>query len=91
MIVRAVDQETANAGGAHFGEGDFLAGWLRHGPMMPPIKRTVKPLEVGPSPPGHTRYAARSGKHWRDSLVKLDVDGAGSRVLMAFNKFAETQ
>jgi hypothetical protein len=24
FIVRAIDQETANASGAHFGEGDFL-------------------------------------------------------------------
>jgi hypothetical protein len=59
--------------------------------MMPPIKRTVKPLEVGPSPPGRTRYAARSGGHWRNSLVKLDVGAAGSRVLDALNKLPETQ
>jgi hypothetical protein len=59
--------------------------------MMPPIKRTVKPLEVGPSPRGHTRYAARSGKHRRNSPVKLDVDAAGSRVLDALNKRTETQ
>jgi hypothetical protein len=59
--------------------------------MMPPITRRVKPLEVATSPPGHTRYAARSGKHRRNSLVKLDVDVAGSRVLNALNKRAETQ
>ena len=30
--IRAIDQETPDAGGAHFGEGDFLADGLWHGP-----------------------------------------------------------
>lgn len=30
MIIGAVDQEAANASGAHFGEGDFLAGKSGH-------------------------------------------------------------
>ena len=51
----------------------------------------VKPLELGPSPRGHTRYAVRSGKHRRNSLAKLDVDAAGSRVLDALNQLAKTQ
>src|ERR1700726_678539 len=37
-VVRATDQETANARGAHLSEGDFLlAGEGRHAPMIPPI------------------------------------------------------
>jgi hypothetical protein len=32
-----MDQQAANASGAHLGEGDFLAGELRHVPMIPPI------------------------------------------------------
>jgi hypothetical protein len=45
--VRAIDQQTAHPGGAHLGERDFLADWLGHGPMMTPIRRTVKPLDIG--------------------------------------------
>jgi hypothetical protein len=44
MIVAAIDQQAANAASAYLCEGDFLAGCLLHDPMMPPIKRTVKPL-----------------------------------------------
>jgi hypothetical protein len=32
-IIGAIDQETANAGGAHFGEGDLLAGGFGHAPL----------------------------------------------------------
>jgi hypothetical protein len=36
--VRAIDQEAANASGAHLGEGDFLlAGEGGHTHMIPPI------------------------------------------------------
>jgi hypothetical protein len=59
MIVGTVDEQTAHPGGAHLGERDFPANWLGHGPMTTPIGRTVKPLEVGPSPRGHTRRAVR--------------------------------
>jgi hypothetical protein len=31
--IRAMDQQAANSGGAHFSEGDFL----RHALMMPPM------------------------------------------------------
>jgi hypothetical protein len=38
LVVRAIDQETANAKGAHLSEGDvLLAGEGRHAPMIPPI------------------------------------------------------
>jgi hypothetical protein len=30
--IGAVDQQPAHASGAHFSEGDFLAGWLVHYP-----------------------------------------------------------
>jgi len=26
LVIRAIDQQTANAGGAHFSKGDFLTG-----------------------------------------------------------------
>jgi hypothetical protein len=33
LVIRTIDQETANAGRAHFSEGDLLlAGWFGHGP-----------------------------------------------------------
>jgi hypothetical protein len=32
--IRAIDQEAANAGGAHFGEGDLLAGFW-HAVILP--------------------------------------------------------
>jgi len=32
LIIRAIDQETANASGAHFSEGDLLAGGVGHAP-----------------------------------------------------------
>ena len=32
LVIRAIDQETANAGTAHLSEGDLLAGELGHGP-----------------------------------------------------------
>jgi len=38
LVIRAINQEAANAGGAHLGEGDFLlAGQLGHTHMIPPI------------------------------------------------------
>jgi len=34
LVIRAIDQETANASGAHLCEGDFLlAGELGHAPL----------------------------------------------------------
>jgi hypothetical protein len=60
-------------------------------PAWPPVTRTVKPLEAGPSPPGHKRYVVRSGQHRRNSLVELDVAAAGSRVLDVLNKLPEAQ
>jgi hypothetical protein len=51
----------------------------------------AKPLEVGPSPPGHASYAERSGKHRRARFFKFDVDVViTGRVLNALNKRAET-
>jgi hypothetical protein len=33
MIIGAIDQQAANAGGAHLAEGDFLSGEFGHGPL----------------------------------------------------------
>ena len=41
--IRAVDQETANAGGAHFGEGDFLPPCGEHARL----KRGLRPQANG--------------------------------------------
>jgi hypothetical protein len=37
MVVSAIDQKTANTGGAHLSKRDLLAGGFGHGPMIPPI------------------------------------------------------
>jgi hypothetical protein len=46
--IRAIDQETAHAGGAHLGERYFLAV-LYHGPMIAPTELGRKPLDIGAS------------------------------------------
>ena len=57
MIIRAIDQKIANAGGAHLGEGDFLrAGGYGH----PLFKRGLgeqanRSLRNGPRDPSHLR------------------------------------
>jgi hypothetical protein len=53
-IVRAIDQEAAHIGGAHFGQSYFL-GAVEHGPMIAPIGAEVKPLGFGLSPADHTK------------------------------------
>jgi hypothetical protein len=34
LEIGAIDQQAANAGGAHFSQGDLLAGEFRHGPSL---------------------------------------------------------
>ena len=34
LIIRAIDQQAANARGAHFAEGDLLVGWHEHLTML---------------------------------------------------------
>jgi hypothetical protein len=46
MIIRAIDQRTANASSAHFCERDFL-GPVGHTPMITPIAVAAKPLGLG--------------------------------------------
>ena len=48
--IGTVDQQAANASGAHLGEGDLLAARLGHGPMIAPTGPEVKPLRLGHSP-----------------------------------------
>src|ERR1700730_1896474 len=43
LVVRAINQETANASGSHLGEGNFRARGHWHAPMIPPIWPDVKP------------------------------------------------
>ena len=45
LIIRAIDQQAANAGLPHFAEGDFS---LPHPPMIPRIAQGRKPLDIGP-------------------------------------------
>jgi len=46
-IVRAIDQDAADARGAHPAEGDLLLAREGGHPMIPPIDRQGKPLELG--------------------------------------------
>jgi hypothetical protein len=42
-IIRAIDQETANASGAHLGKGDLLAGEWGHAPFKrDQIAKTIR-------------------------------------------------
>ena len=51
LVIRAIDQDAAHAGGAHLGEGDFgRAGRGGHSPMIAPTGLEVKPLDIGPLP-----------------------------------------
>jgi hypothetical protein len=43
-----------DAGGAHLGKGDLLAGHVPAWPMIAPTGLVVKPLDIGPSPAGCT-------------------------------------
>jgi hypothetical protein len=59
MIIRAIDHETAHIGGAHFSEGDFLGPVdFGHSAIIAPAAAGVKPLDIGPSPRGHTMARA---------------------------------
>jgi hypothetical protein len=59
QLVKSIDQEIANAGRAHFSEGDFhWAGCGGHIPMIPPIVPQGKPLRLGPSLGGYTMTRA---------------------------------
>ena len=57
-IIGAIDQQTANARGPHFGEGDFLR---RACPMIAPISARRKPLRVGASG-GHAPISGIAGR-----------------------------
>jgi hypothetical protein len=48
-VIRAIDQEPANAGGAHLGEGDFLAGEGGHARLKRALHGVGKPLRIGPA------------------------------------------
>jgi hypothetical protein len=39
LVIRAIDQETANASGPHFSEGDLLAGEFGHAPFKRGLSR----------------------------------------------------
>jgi hypothetical protein len=41
LVIRAIDQETANAGRAHFGEGDFLLAWAWRHQSVPRSGRQI--------------------------------------------------
>jgi hypothetical protein len=71
-VVRAIDQETANAGGTHLGEGDLLAGSFGHAAIKARSgggSRIVLPertkdhcrsrVLIGDSTPGRNRSPAR--------------------------------
>jgi hypothetical protein len=48
MVIGAIDQETANASGAHFAEGDLLwAGEGVHAPLKRDWAAKTIPLEIG--------------------------------------------
>jgi hypothetical protein len=46
LLVGAVDQDAAHAGGAHLGEGNFLAGEFGH--VVLPMKRAASSMPHGP-------------------------------------------
>jgi hypothetical protein len=53
VIVRAKDQDTANAGGAHFGEGDLLAGGFGHASLKrPSAKQSILAVRAEEPAPG---------------------------------------
>src|SRR6266705_2649360 len=71
VMVRTVDQETANAGRSHFPEGDFLLacrrGWFGHGPLKRESLPPASPQDSF-SRAGQYRTACRAKTHRRASL-----------------------
>ena len=63
LVIRAIDQETANAGGAHLGEGELLTGHGGHGRYLSaaggPHQTQVIRRGLSPSQPVHTVPGSR--------------------------------